>query len=237
MAKREQKGGAVINIPLAKWDEAKREPSSSEDDGTMYYYPVAGLFGISGAMYFGPDLVRLKTPNILEQYLISLEPEASPPPPPATVRSMRRPERVLESYAENISNKYRFSLDPGCIGPHKCLIVVNHNYKNNSSCYRPFNFIYLTTLRSSAYFTQYPSVWAASPKLYDASDVWTSKYHVDRLNPSIAKLRLFILYLNVYLRLLRIANNNNNNDLPKKNLLAGLPKEILSKIAWVAVHS
>jgi hypothetical protein len=247
-------------IPLAKWDEAKRQPSSSEDAGVMYYYPVAGLFLIPEGpwLFYAPDLVRLRTPSILEQYLMS-SPETSPPSAPLVVRSTRRSEHIIESYPENILEKYRFSLDRSCAGQHKCLIVVNQNELSrplySDSSYRGFNFIYLTTLRSSTYFTKNPSLLLTTKKLYDASDVWSSKYHVDCITQRIAKLKMYILYCNVYSRLLRIADAKANRTregaaglghraavlghsspcCDTKNLLSALPREILSKIAWMTV--
>jgi hypothetical protein len=266
-------------IPLAKWDDAKRQPSSSEDAGVMYYYPLAGLFLIPEGpwIFYAPDLVCLRTPTILEQYLMSTDTSCSSHP--LIVRSTRRLERVIESYTENISKKYRFSLDRA--GQHTCLIVINQNKLSypfyNDSSYHGFNFIYLTMLRSSTYFTKNPCAWTAK-NLHDASDVWLSKYHVDCINPRIAKLKSFIVYSNVYSRLLRIADPQSGGhanantakedavspcdtrnlakedavspcdtkNLAKedavspcdtRNLLSALPREILSKIAWMAVLS
>jgi hypothetical protein len=247
-------------IPLAKWDETKRQPSSSENAGVMYYYPVAGLFLIPEGpwLFYASDLVRLATPSILEQYLMSSPEDTSSPSAPLVVRSTRRPEHIIQLYTENISEKYRFSLDQSCARQHKCLIVVNQNKLSrplyNDSSYRGFNFIYLTTLRSSTYFTKNPYALTIK-KLYDASDVWSSKYHVDCITQRIAKLKMYILYCNVYSRLLRIADAKANRTREgatglghraavlgysspccgTKNLLSALPREILSKIAWMTI--
>ena len=227
----------ILIIPLAKWDDAKRQPSSSEDAGVMYYYPVAGLFLISGELFYAADLVCLRTPTILEQYLMS-----SDTGPLVVVRSTRRLELIVESYTENISKKYRFSLDRS--GQHVCLIVINENNLSypiyNDSSFRGFNFIHLTRLRSSTYFTKNPSTWTL---YHDASDVWASKYHVDCITHRLAKLKLFILYFNLYSRLLKISDLQHGREAVKlyssniPNLLSALPREILSKIAWMAVLS
>ena len=196
-------------------------------------------------LLYAHDLVCFSTPNILEQYLMSSSDTTSPLSGPLVVRSTKQLKRVTHSYTENISEKYRFSLDSTCTGQRKCLIVVNYNTLSypvfNNPSYRGFEFIHLSKLKSSTYFTNFPPSFCTTRSLYDASDVWKSKYHVDCIAPRIAKLKLFIRYLNVYSRLLKVAdlqptNTNRAGRCEEPNLLSTLPKEILSRIAWIIVH-